>query len=769
LWILDAKGAVDLEVNVASARRVYEEARDLARKMGDKAREARAGGELGIIAFITVEAGNSAELLAGALRTSIELKDVGAHIRYLNMLGNGLTLFGRPEDAIRYFDRALQQVKSTPELDTSVLAIAGKAKALIALNKSAEAEKLYQETLDRARLRERHGLAATILTEFAELKRQAGDRKQAIEYYEEAAALAEKNGLHRVIAMAMFGLTKLYRDAGDLEKAEERAAAGVHAAEQVGETYEMPKRLALLAGLRSDRGKFDSADQLYEKAEDIIDGLLVSVSGPSARTGLIGVMSQVYVDHFALVLDRLNDPVKALYVLERVRGRTAADVLSSRERKPVGHSQAQTAQERNISRLQIRLMRAGTRAERIQFLEKLFEAEQDLWMTRPNTIPRRLARGQPVELGQLQSSLAADEMILEYALGSPKSHCLVITNRQIRAVVLPDRDRIEGAVDVYLGQLRSRKAGKDSARRLHGMLLQPVGLETTIGRVIVVPDGKLHLLPFDSLIDGRGNYLVAGQVVTYAPSSTVFHLLRTQPENASAEIPLLAIGDVPYQDGTNLVATKSRTNGVTRGLYDAQGEKLPVLPGTAEEVIAVAGIAGPRSITLMAQRATEAGFRMQALDRIRAIHIAAHGVSSSAFPERAALVLARGSNDENDGLLQAREISQMHMPAELVTLSACETGAGRLVGQEGIVNLVRAFLFAGSRTVIASLWAADDVSTTSLMKRFYGNLVKGLDRGVALQRAKLELIRQFGDDAVPFYWAGFTLVGEGSRPLKLSE
>ena len=111
----------------------------------------------------------------------------------------------------------------------------------------------------------------------------------------------------------------------------------------------------------------------------------------------------------------------------------------------------------------------------------------------------------------------------------------------------------------------------------------------------------------------------------------------------------------------------------------------------------------------------------------------------------------------------------MHMAAELVALSACETGAGRLVGQEGIVNLVRAFLFAGARTVVASLWAADDVFTTSLMKRFYENLAKGLDRGVALQRAKLEMIEQSGDQAVPFYWAGFTLIGEGSRRIKFSE
>ena len=190
LWILDAKGTVDLEVNVASARQVYEEARELAGKLGDKAREARASGELGIIAFLDGGTGDAMQLLAEALRTSIELKDVGAHIRYLNLMGNGLTLFGRPEDAIRYYDRALQLVRSTPELDTSVMAVAGKAKALIALNKRPEAEKLFQETLDRARLRNRRGLAASILTELGKVSSQAGERTRAIEFYEEAAALA---------------------------------------------------------------------------------------------------------------------------------------------------------------------------------------------------------------------------------------------------------------------------------------------------------------------------------------------------------------------------------------------------------------------------------------------------------------------------------------------------------------------------------------------------------------------------------------------------
>ena len=758
----------------ASARQVYEEARDLARKLGDKAREARASGELGIIAFMEGGTGNSIELLGGALRTSIELKDVGAHIRYLNLMGNGLTLFGRPEDGIRYFDRALQLVRSTPELDTSTMAVSGKARALIALNKRAEAEKLFQETLARARLRNHRGLAASILTELGKETDEAGEHTRAIEFYEEAVTLAGANELHRVVAMAMFGLAKLYRDNGDLEKAEDRAAKGVEASQKVGETYELPARLALLARLRSDRGKFEDADRLYEQAEDVVDGLLVSVASPNSRTSLIGAMSQIYIDHFALTVDRLKNPARALEVLERARGRTAADVLRNRDPIPNTGSRVRTAHEREIARLQIRLMRTSGRDERRQILENLFDEEQGLAGTKLHQMPRLMGQGQPIELAKLQQSLRPDELVLEYALGEPRSYCLVIDNKEIRAVALPDRARLEALVDTYLSQVRSKKRATESAKELYLLLLGSIPQDLQRSRLVVVPDGKLHLLPFDALINEKGDYVLASHVVTYAPSVTVLHLLRTQPENITTNLPLLAVGDVPYGDGGNLIANISVRGKVpsprtTRGLYDLGGEKLPPLPGTAEEVKSVADIVGARSIVLMGQKATESGFRSQPLEKFRILHMAVHGISSSVAPERAALVLARGANDDDDGLLQAREISELNLAAELVTLSACDTGAGRLVGQEGIVNLVRAFLFAGARSVVASLWAADDVFTTSLMKRFYANLAKGTDRGVALQKAKLGLIEQFGDQAVPFFWAGFTMVGDGSRQIRFSE
>lgn len=772
LWLLDAKGAVDLEVNVGAARQVYEEFRDLARKRGDKAREARASGELGIIAFMEGETGKSLELLADALRTSIELKDVGAHIRYLNLMGNGLTLYGRPEDAIRYYDRALQLVRSTPELDTSTMAIAGKARALVALGKRADAEKLFQDALDLARRRNRRGLAASVLPELGMLANEAGEHERAVSFYEEAVALAGAGELHRLMATASFGLARLYRDLGNLEKAEESAAKGIEASQRVGETFELPERLAFLARLRADRGKIEDADRLYEQAEDVVEGLMMTLASPSSRTMTIGAMSQIYFDHFTLALDRLNNPERAFEVLETARGRTAADILRNREPASVGNNGQARAYEREIARLQTQLMRSLTREERKEILEKLFDAEQQLYAAKFSGSQRVMEKGDPVQLARLQESLGPDELVLEYALGEPTSYALVIDRGEVRVVTLPGRNRIEALVDQYVAEVRTRKPAMKLAKELHSLLLGAVPELERKPRLIVVPDGRLHLLSFDSLINDKGDYLLSAHVVATAPSSTVLHLLRSRPEGAGTSLPLLAVGDVSYPGGASMVATNTApakpSRVPTRGLYDLSGERLPPLPGTAEEVASVASIAGPRSIVLTGSKATESGLRSQPLDRVRIMHLATHGISSTDSPERAALVLARGTPDD-DGLLQAREISELNLGAELVTLSACDTGAGRLVGQEGIVNLVRAFQFAGARTVVASLWAADDVFTTSLMKRFYGNLAKGLDRGSALQRAKLELVEQFGEQAVPFLWAGFTMVGDASRPISLLE
>ena len=119
-------------------------------------------------------------------------------------------------------------------------------------------------------------------------------------------------------------------------------------------------------------------------------------------------------------------------------------------------------------------------------------------------------------------------------------------------------------------------------------------------------------------------------------------------------------------------------------------------------------------------------------------------------------------------MLQVREIRDLNLAADLVTLSACDTGVGALEGEEGIANLVRAFLFARAKSVVASLWAASDVYTRNLMQHFYWYIAAGEDKGSALRHAQLDLIKQFGDQAMPFYWAGFIMIGDGSSRIPIS-
>src|SRR5262249_54418009 len=157
------------------------------------------------------------------------------------------------------------------------------------------------------------------------------------------------------------------------------------------------------------------------------------------------------------------------------------------------------------------------------------------------------------------------------------------------------------------------------------------------------------------------------------------------------------------------------------------------------EVIAASQVFAEKRLLLGAD-ATEAAFKTQGLADFQIIHIAAHGIASAEFPDRAALILGRDPKSDEDGLLQAREIRDLSLNAGVVNLSAGDTGVGRLEGEEGIANLVRAFLFAGARSVVASLWTAEDPSTRTLMERFYRYIAAGEGKGSALRHAQMDLI-----------------------------
>ena len=191
----------------------------------------------------------------------------------------------------------------------------------------------------------------------------------------------------------------------------------------------------------------------------------------------------------------------------------------------------------------------------------------------------------------------------------------------------------------------------------------------------------------------------------------------------------MAVGDVAYENqggaGKRIPTPTSVRGRIRRGIADLSGCAFSDLPQTREEVEEIGKIVGPDAVILLGKDATETAFKKEPLDQFRVLHLAVHGFADTQYPERSALVLGADPKSGDDGLLQVREIIRLRLNAELTTLSACDTGVGKLQGQEGISNLVEAFLVAGSKSVVASLWSADDTFASALMDRFYQRLGPG--------------------------------------------
>jgi CHAT domain-containing protein len=290
--------------------------------------------------------------------------------------------------------------------------------------------------------------------------------------------------------------------------------------------------------------------------------------------------------------------------------------------------------------------------------------------------------------------------------------------------------------------------------------------------MIVVPDGILHLLSFDTLRDSKGTLVLEGHTVSYVPAATVLQVLRNEKTTGPRQYTFLGIGDVAYQNQGRVSAKLEKPQGVKlrleRGLSDVFGTTLHDLPQTREEVITVSNVVGNESVLLLGRSATETAFKTEPLVDFKIIHIATHSFTDTQFPERSGLILGVDPASHDDGLLQVREIIRLRFNADLVTLSACNTGVGKLEGEEGVTNLVEAFLVSGAKSVVASLWTADDTSTLDLMERFYTHIAKGEDKATALRRAKLDLLAKFvGRQVPPYYWGAFVLVGDGGSPVSL--
>jgi CHAT domain-containing protein len=357
--------------------------------------------------------------------------------------------------------------------------------------------------------------------------------------------------------------------------------------------------------------------------------------------------------------------------------------------------------------------------------------------------------------------------VFEYFLGEKCCFVLVITKKSFEIYHLPPRSQLEKSLKGYLKYMTTSTPivldAEKIAYRIYRELLFPLesGLYKNIDTLVIIPDGVLNYLPFETLmyrqVGQKFSYLINNYKVSYGPSCSVLAYIRNQGTSYQYFKRLLAIGDPIYT-----VSHQSSGNIFKKYFHEKfinQHFTFSAIPYSRNEIKAISEyfVSIDREIYL-GKEAREEIIKNKGSKSYEIIHFACHSFIDRRQPFRSALVLNQDTDGTEDGFLFVSELYNLRLRANLVILSGCQTANGTIEQGEGILGLTRAFFYAGANSVISTLWAINDKSTVYFMKKLYFFLSKGSSKVEALRLAKCEMLRS--GYSHPFYWAAFILSGD---------
>jgi len=478
-----------------------------------------------------------------------------------------------------------------------------------------------------------------------------------------------------------------------------------------------------------------------------------------------------------------KDSSEAFHLAEQAKARALSSLITARRKnKSLGSTsqdEAIRSASQSIARLRTQLMsRKVLPRERAEIEKQIEELEFDLKEAEAKAdidgYKDRLVWFQPASVNQVQEKLSRKkDCLVEFLLGEHRSFEWLISSDQMFLEILPGRKEIETEVNQYLGIIASRPNNLYLERQLAEQMSRGEKLFTFLfgqlaerlpsdGRLVIVPDGILHHLPFEALVHNR-QYLIGRTEISYLPSASLLGLLLDSTSRAASgdKMDFLGFGDPVFNPDPKAKSADSDIDSpgdVLRAYNDFQ---LAPLPGTRGEIEEIASLFKPsRSRIYLGKQSTEDAVKSELLRQYRRLHFATHSLVDERDPSRSAIVFTLDDDPREDGFLYMSDIAEMELDCDLIVLSSCQTGRGQLLSGEGILGFSRAFLYAGARSVVVSLWNVSDISTGRMMKGFYQHLVRGEGNAAALREAKLQMIRGGKETQHPYYWAAFILVGK---------
>lgn len=521
------------------------------------------------------------------------------------------------------------------------------------------------------------------------------------------------------------------------------------------------------------------AERLMAAAVESLEAQIGRIGGTDeSRAAFQARVARIYQNLISVQLRR-GKTAAALHTLERSRARSLLAMIAERD---LGFDtdvpEPLLARQRQIDRDYEKAQEAVSRTdpESSEELEELLLLLSRLRSER-SALAARIAQAspryaslrypKPLDLAGIRRTLDPGTVWLSYCVTKDDTYLFVLSKAgELRVFTLPaGRKVLEGEVAVFRSLLLRGKDGRETeeallaqGRKLYGVLVAPAApLLDRAERVLISPDGPLHTLPFAALVrpGPQPSFLLEGKPLRTVVSATLAaELTRGRRQAGSGLGPLVVFAAPRYRPpapgaGEAAAFPLQRYH---RGLQ--------ALPAARAEARALVSLYSPEAVAYVGAEATETRAKSLGV-KPRYLHFACHSLLDRRFPLDSALALSLPSSasPEDNGLLQAWEIfEKLRIDADLVTLSACETGLGREAAGEGLIGLTRAFQYAGARSIVASLWSVSDRSTAELMERFYALLRAGLPKDEALQTAQRELLER-RELAHPYHWAAFELIG----------
>ncbi len=723
----------------------FDEALSLSRRAMDLATEAECLNNLGLVYRELGNLGRAQFYLSGALALDRAIGNVGSIPLDLGNLGSVLVRRGidaKSEKDLRFALEAFQGCISSWEQDGAdpVISYATLNNMGIILNELGDyggARRHFARALEIVNPEEQALERCQVLTNIATSYLDERNMEDARSLYGSAFDISERHSFEHVLMESCYGLGQCHEQLQDTDSAWSYYRRAIEIMEG------MRSRISsepLMIGFT--RNKFG----VYERAMHILAGRYASQPSTESLEEVFNLMERAKARAFLQsVYDaHLDVAASELAILEKrqqVISRNISKLARSLESQVISEDERQTL--KNELELEeeeyVRIISETKTAGR---------ASEDRWQKTS------------CRLNDIRQFLIAEKaVLLEYFLGEERSYLLSISASGGDLHILPARLTIESSLRGYLKSISDGgpdpRAGFEAAERIGRELIPPGEAEKlrTAKALIVIPDGILNHLPFEALKIRKGSssrYLVEEVRVSYCPSASSLAVLKGITDRGKRPKVLLAVGGPSY----------NRFRALTGGIPLSR-HNLSLLPSSKREVVDISKLFSADMVDILAgDSADERTIKRLPLDDYRIIHFACHGFLNELHPFRSALILTPNDVPPEDGFLQMREIYGLSLKADLVVLSACQTGQGLLEKSEGSVGLARPFFFAGTRSVIASLWSINDEATATFMQEFYHFLTSGHTAAEALCLTKRNMIRS--SQAHPYFWASFMLQGDPS-------